>query len=100
MAILSYAKRTAGIFKKKLTAAAAGGFKSPVKMNSTRVFKVEVGSSGQCGDLIFSKPKQIGTTNFYTQTIWDCKTKKGFLCVLSKDEHGEFEPASQLPPPM
>ena len=65
-------------------------------MNTTRIFKIEAGSSGQFGDLIFSKPKQIGTTNMYTQTIWDCKTKIGFLCVLTKDDHGEFVQASLL----
>ena len=69
-------------------------------MNSTGVIKIEVGLTGKFGDLIFSKPKQIGTANFYTQTIWCCKAKKGYLFVLSKDEHGEFEPASQLPQTM
>jgi len=40
--------------------------------------------------MIFGQPKQIGLSNFYLQSIWDIKTKAGFICTLEKDEDGRF----------
>ena len=50
---------------------------------------------GKFDDLIFGKPKQIGTSGIYTQTIWDTKTKTGFISILKTDDNGEFYPVEK-----
>jgi hypothetical protein len=39
----------------------------------------------------YSEPKQLPGSNFYTQTIWDEKNKKGYIAILTKKADGTFE---------
>lgn len=39
-------------------------------------------------------PKQLGTGQFYTQTIWDEKNKRGYFAILTKKSDGTFETKS------
>ena len=39
----------------------------------------------------YSEPKQIKGTEFYTQTIWDEKNKKGYIAVVVKMPNGKFK---------
>ncbi|MFZ4598711.1 MAG: hypothetical protein ACOYNN_08715 [Terrimicrobiaceae bacterium] len=41
--------------------------------------------------LEFSEPKQLGTSQFYTQVIWDEDKKKGFIAILKLKADGTFE---------
>ena len=34
----------------------------------------------------FTKPKRLGDTEFFTQTIWDKSKKTGYIAVLSLEE--------------
>lgn len=45
---------------------------------------------GNVEGVLFGIPKKVGTSNIYLQSIWDTKTKTGFICTLETDEDGEF----------
>lgn len=61
-------------------------------MSTTRSNIRVVPMVGKFDDLIFGKLKQIGTSGIYLQSIWDTKTKTGFISMLKTDENGEFYP--------
>lgn len=44
--------------------------------------------------LEFSVPKQLGTSQFYTQVIWDEDKKKGFIAILKLKADGTYERCS------
>jgi len=60
------------------------------KMSTTRSNIRVIPLAGKFENVIFGKPKQIGLSNFYLQSIWDTKTKAGFICTLETDEDGRF----------
>ena len=41
--------------------------------------------------LEYSEPKRFAGSNFYSQTIWDEKNKKGYLAILTKNSDGTFK---------
>ena len=59
-------------------------------MSTTRSNIRVIPLAGKFDNIIFGKPKQINLTNFYLQSIWDTKTKTGFICILETDDNGEF----------
>ena len=42
----------------------------------------------------YSKPKQMGDTEFYTQVIWDADNKKGYIGILKMNKDGTLERCS------
>ena len=62
------------------------------KMSTTRSNIRVIPLAGKFDNIIFGKPKQIGTSGIYLQSIWDTKTKTGFITILKTDENGEFYP--------
>ena len=39
----------------------------------------------------YSEPKRLAGGNYYTQTIWDEKNKKGYIAILTKNSDGTFK---------
>ena len=59
-------------------------------MSTTRSNIRVIPLAGKFENVIFGRPKQIKLTKFYLQSIWDIKTKSGYICTLETDEDGRF----------